>query len=117
MSQEIILPPNWLPSLVLLGCAAGAVLWFVRSEIARQRRTQLLTGAAMGFACGTGLLALVDTIFSSSAAASPAAPPNPLSQLFGGHVSDEEVYFLRSMLHEMRRRRAEQVPSPPGHHK
>lgn len=115
MSQEIVLP-GWLPPLILLGCAAGAVVWFVRAEIARQRRTQLLTGAAMGFACGTGLLALVDTIFSSSPAPTAAAPSNPLSQLFGGHVSDEEVYFLRSMLHEMRRRRAEQVPAP-GHHK
>ena len=101
MSQEIF---SYVPGLVLLlGCAAGAVLWFVRTEIARQRRTQLLTGAAMGFACGTGLLALVDTIFSSS---SPSPSPNPLTQLFGSQVSDEEVYFLRSMLHEMRRRRA-----------
>ena len=101
MSQEIF--ATYVPGLVLLGCAAGAVLWFVRTEIARQRRTQLLTGAAMGFACGTGLLALVDTIFSSS---SPSPSPNPLTQLFGSQVSDEEVYFLRSMLHEMRRRRA-----------
>lgn len=105
MSQEIS-ASYVFPGLVLLGCAAGAVLWFVRTEIARQRRTQLLTGAAMGFACGTGLLALVDTIFSSSSPSPVAPSPNPLTQLFGSHVSDEEVYFLRSMLHEMRRRRA-----------
>ena len=95
---------KWCAGLLLLLLLIVVVVAVqVRTHLAQQRRSQLLLGAAAGFVAGTGLYALVDSMFPTSSG--DPTTTSPLQTIFGGHVSDEELYMLRHMLQEMRRRR------------